>query len=105
MRLLAWSDGASWGLSDTLCFSATVSNCGTKTFVTTARPSQKNAISTENRRIVCATRSVLDGRSARCVLIRTCLGSSCRRSGCWPFPYPFDELDVQPAEDLLDGRP
>ena len=51
MRLLACSDGASWGLSETLCSWATVSNCGTKTFVTTARPSQKNAISTENRRI------------------------------------------------------
>ena len=52
MRLLACSDGESWGLSDTLCASATVSSCGTKTFVTTARPSQNSAISTENRRIV-----------------------------------------------------
>ena len=71
MRLLACSDGASWGLSDTLCAWATVSNCGTKTFVTTARPSQKNAISTENRRIKSGT----ECREMLWVLIRIYPGS------------------------------
>jgi hypothetical protein len=47
MRLLACSDGASWGLSDTLCAWATVSNCGTKTFVTTARDSHYHTIGAE----------------------------------------------------------
>ncbi len=55
MRLLACNDGESWGLSDTLCASATVSNCGTKTFVSTARLSQNSAIGTENRRIKSGT--------------------------------------------------
>src|SRR3982750_627208 len=79
MRLLACNDGESWGLSDTLCAWATVSSCGTKTFVMTARASQKNAMGAENLRIACATRSVLDGRSAWWVLIWTCPGSRPRR--------------------------
>lgn len=49
--LAACNDGESCGLNDTLCASATVSNCGTKTLVTTARPSQNRAIGTENFRM------------------------------------------------------
>ena len=69
-------------LNATLCSSPTASSCGTSTFVRAATATQNSTIGTQSQRIHLATRSVVVGRSARWLLIRTCPGSRCRRSTC-----------------------
>jgi hypothetical protein len=59
MRVIAWTDGASVGVSDTECALSTSSSGGTATAKTTAIPNHARMMSTENLWIVRA----MNGRS------------------------------------------